>query len=253
VNKLSVADKLITIANNTPLVCENLGTKKTVSGNPIAVGDVSPAEHNLKINLTSDNITDFSGVKVSRYGKNLFDVEDGVSVYLNGDTGEAIVSGLNVSLRNLIPVCPNTLYTYTTPWENGMRIFYYDSTGAFCKSVPMYAYSKTLVTPDNCYFINICKGSMTPKELKNLQVQMEVGTSFTAYETYKEPQTVYTKIDGIADGLMSLSPNITLLTDTNDVTINCTYRSGENLAANQKIVELKNVFNNAKDILNMSL
>jgi hypothetical protein len=42
--------------------------KVTSSGKIISVNDVSPIEHNLDVNLTSDTITDFSNVKVSVYG-----------------------------------------------------------------------------------------------------------------------------------------------------------------------------------------
>ena len=46
--------------------------KNTKSGEVIAVDDVSPIEHDLKVKLSSDTTTNFSYVKVKRYGKNIF-------------------------------------------------------------------------------------------------------------------------------------------------------------------------------------
>lgn len=77
-NELSVADKLITIANNTPLVCEKLYTEKTVSGNPIVVDDVSSTEHNLELRVTSKNLITFPYLQST---KKL----NGITVTANGD------------------------------------------------------------------------------------------------------------------------------------------------------------------------
>ena len=66
-NKLSVADKLMTIANNTPLVCEKLYTKKTVSGNPVVAGDVSFAGDELEVKVKSKNLFDISKIRIVEY------------------------------------------------------------------------------------------------------------------------------------------------------------------------------------------
>ena len=43
-------------------------------GKTVVVNDVSPLEHNLDVKLKSDVLTDFSSVKVLRYGKNIYDL-----------------------------------------------------------------------------------------------------------------------------------------------------------------------------------
>ena len=374
---MSIADKLLTIANNTPKVCENLYPKKTVSGNSVAIGDVSPIEHNLGVRVKSKNLfdiskipsnsngtiinngdgtiyvkgaaittnrtlaqccpllrvgdvatislritnaledtkkntyiylyeikktwttnqvftitqemldskvllycrvygtniestpdgilsqiqvelgstataytpyrTDFSGVEISRYGKNLLNVNNAVSVYINANTGVPAASAKDSSLKNLIYVSPNTAYTFTTPWSTGIRVFFYDINGNHISNDAMLSYTKTYITPQNCCFINICK-AVTVDVFKQSQVQMELGTQSTEYEPYKESQTATANSVGTVEGLTSVSPNMTLLAD-NSVSIECEYKSDGNPTANEKFIELQNAFANAKEII----
>ena len=52
---------------------------------------------------------------------------------------------------------------------------------------------------------------------------LELGSTATDYEPYKEPQTATANTDGTVDGLTSASPNMMLVPDTEGVTINCEY------------------------------
>ena len=77
---MSIADKLTTIAENEQRVykagqlnvlanaeCLN----GSLSGKGVSANDVNSIEHNIPCQLTSDTLTDYSSVKVSKYGKNL--------------------------------------------------------------------------------------------------------------------------------------------------------------------------------------
>jgi hypothetical protein len=90
---MSIAEKLITIAENIPKVY-NAGQlsvmeasealKGNVSGNPISIKDVSPIEHNVGVKLSSDTITDFSGTKVSVGGANLLNMDRTAGTFTSG-------------------------------------------------------------------------------------------------------------------------------------------------------------------------
>lgn len=76
---MSIAEKLTTIAENEQRVFEagkqtvlnrSNETEKTESGKVVSIYDGSPL-HNVTVRLTSDTITDFSGIKVTKYGKNV--------------------------------------------------------------------------------------------------------------------------------------------------------------------------------------
>lgn len=55
--------------------------------------------------------------------------------------------------------------------------------------------------------------------------QLEYGNINTAYEPYIEPQTATSTADGTVEGLTSISPSMTLITDNEGVVINLTYNA----------------------------
>ncbi|MBO5957538.1 MAG: hypothetical protein J6Q39_08285 [Bacteroidales bacterium] len=86
-----------------------------------------------------------------------------------------------------------------TPGSGGFQIFLYSNT-----------LSTALTT--ECSFENIC---------------VEAGTEATGYEVYKGIK--YTpNSDGVVEGVTSLSPNMTLLTDTEGVIVECEYNKDTN-------------------------
>ena len=54
-------------------------------------------------------------------------------------------------------------------------------------------------------------------------VQLEIGSTATEYEPYIEPTEYTATADGIVEGVRSLYPNMTLMTDTEGVTISAEY------------------------------
>ncbi len=71
---------------NTEYLHNNFASviKNTLSGTIVTANDVSPIEHSLDIKLSSDTLTDFSNVGVSRLGKNLFDMDGSFNKVLTG-------------------------------------------------------------------------------------------------------------------------------------------------------------------------
>ena len=68
--------------------------------------------------------------------------------------------------------------------------------------------------------------------------QIELGKTITEYELGKEAQAVEV-VNGIANGLTSVSPIMTILTDTEGVTVECEY----NRDINKVIADLYNKIN----------
>ena len=124
---MSISNQLLDIAQNIPkihkagqlaILNESKYMHPTVSDFAILVNDVSVVEHNLNVRLTSDTITDFSNIKVSRYGKNLLNITPMLS-----DQNWRKDSTLNVSGYWNYPIkglTPNIEYTLSMS-ENGFK------------------------------------------------------------------------------------------------------------------------------------
>lgn len=75
--------------------------------------------------------------------------------------------------------------------------------------------------------------------------QIEVGEVATEYEPYVEPFTVSANADETVKGLMSISPSMTLMTDTADVTIDLAYNADTKMYIDNKFNELATALLNA--------
>ena len=60
----------------------------------------------------------------------------------------------------------------------------------------------------------------------------------TDYKPYIQPQTVTANADGTVEGLTSLSPNITVTTDTDGVVIDMTYNADTKMYIDNKLAEI---------------
>ena len=108
--------------------------KNNVTGEHIAINDVSSIEHNLQIKLLSDTITDFSAVNVSRCGKNIFDFESFANEIISYPNSQCEIVEFD-SRR-----CLKITYTNGTVSRNlskfkafGIRFNYYNA-GTYTKS-----------------------------------------------------------------------------------------------------------------------
>jgi hypothetical protein len=126
---------------------------------------------------------------------------------------------------------PNTIYTLSAEFDT-TRLFlsatYYDKFGNNLYVDQLSnSNSFTFTTPIDCEFIviavSLCSAADINSPATFSNIQLELGSTATTYEKYIQPQTAITNADGIAEGLTSLSPNMSLITDTNGVVINCEY------------------------------
>ena len=220
--------------------------KGNLYGAAVRTDDVSPVKHRISCRLTSDTITDFSSVTVSRYGKNLYDATNELSVSKvhNG----YFVMDENSKWYELIPIdtLPEILtistkivcddYGREDGSDTSLRLYYFDSekTQLSLKvgSVATANKPKSSITfnksekPEGTKYIGIririnSAGYTT-------ESQIELNPTETEYEPFKSPQTVTANADGTVEGITSLSPTMTLLTDTAGTVINCEYNKDTN-------------------------
>ena len=214
--------------------------KGTLSGEAVAAKDVSPIEHDLKVKLTAEGASP-EGVTVSRCGKNLFDISK-IGNYSHSATGELINNGdgsitINLS-RSLSNITSNTALATVAPSLVVGRTYtlsakttgtaYYIRLRDLSDTNTLWHYGKNLtITEDHLsgriYFY--AAGGTTDGEttVTISDIQIELGEAATAYEPYIEPQSAVSDADGNVSGLVSLSPSMTLMSDTEGVTINCEY------------------------------
>ena len=225
--------------------------KNTVSGGTVTVGDVSLAEHDLKILLTSNSVTDFSKINVSRFGKNLFYMsllkDMGYIRITDEGTGEFVFQNVTNLPETPIQARENMQY-YVSGYIKGTiadqtvscSVYYTDGSNT----------NFNISTDINCYvyFSGMTAKNKTVRGIKfGASGGIEIGTSFkeiqleensfTKYEPYN-CKTVTANSDGSVEGLTSVSPNMTIFTDTEGVTINYTYNADTKKYIDNKIAEL---------------
>lgn len=209
--------------------------KATASGSYISVNDVASKQHNLKVNLSSDIVTDFSNVTVTKTGKNLFDIQ---SLYVNGNCDNFIIdgnsfeftkvnhtsSGCYAALTNLyLPAGNYVLSGNTSP--SAFIIIENMNTKEQIRSQHTAEINESVsITKSGMYKIYCFMAAAeigTTQRFSN--IQLEMGSLKTDYEAYTK-QSVKANADGSVFGLTSISPNMTIIADSDDVEITCEYQ-----------------------------
>lgn len=264
---------------NTEYLHNNFASviKNTLSGTIVTANDVSPIEHSLAIKLSSDTLTDFSNVGVSRLGKNLYNLYDenvknnnGVNAFdtIVKENNQLILTEDNSVLVSNMPVLifykselPKGTYilSYNYNFENSLPVairpnefLYYadDTIVAIDKLVDVTegTQTRTITLSKDCTLridfyqhINSAAEEHSSKTIYKAifsNIQLEVGSTATDYEPYIEPQTVTANADGTVEGLTSISPDMTVTTDTEGVVIDMTYNADTKMYIDNKISEL---------------
>lgn len=213
--------------------------KSTKSGAVITADDVSPLEHNLKVKLTSDTVTDLTTVTVKSCGKNLFDNNKLAEWGLTLTDGKYVGFVSNLSSKTLVSnLKSNTQYTISLKGFNInsseasalIDIFYTDGTnqtGIRLTSTSEREYNFTSTADKTISRISVYYYNADAVNISYIQI--EEGTIATDYEAYKG--TDYTpNFDGTVEGVKSLYPTTTLMTDTEGVIIEAEYNRDINKA-----------------------
>lgn len=221
--------------------------RKKVTGEAISVRDVGSVEHELDIKLTSNTTTAFSNVKVGRYGKNLYDWKTDLITNGNGELQEDGSIRLSYPLASMSKNCgwepfdPSQQITISFD----MRTDVTDRANSLLNQVSVYLKieytdgATTLVGnggTDYSKYNTYKATSDANKEVKKVSwyynyadntyikdLQIEIGDTATDYESYIESQIVTADADGTVKGLTSVSPNMTVLCNTADTSVNVTY------------------------------
>lgn len=218
--------------------------KGNASGSIVALKDVSPIEHNLKVKISG--VDNPEAVKITEQGKNLIPypyqestkTENGVTFTDNGD-GSVTLSGtataearfylrlcnsadeyINVGKEAFLSGCPKGAYA------NGVLM-----EGSFISKTSGSAYwsgdyGNGYDVPTDMLLSHLYIGAMAGFTFDNVTIypQLELGT-LTEYELYREP-TEY----AYGEEIKSISPSTTLMTDTEGAVISVEYNKDINKA-----------------------
>ena len=223
--------------------------KATASGEVVRVDDVSPIEHTAK-------------VKVS--GKNLFDIsqiENTVAITNNGDGSLTIAANqYAASTQRLCQLCP-------TLRDGNTVSFSMETTSVKCKYL-YFVDTKTIWNSGTSRIVTkeelnsrVTFYGMHPEETNYGEetvisnIQIELGDTATEYEPYIDPTTVTLTVQDesgesvatytpAADGtvnIVSVSPTMTLYSDTEGVTIEVECNQDTNKAMQNVKEDLREV------------
>ena len=235
---MNISSRLITIAQNQEkvyhagqlsVVKDNENLKGSASGTAISITDVSPIEHDVQVKLTSDTVTDFSKVKLFKYGRNLFDytLPYITSKALDKNTGELIVWGGSWCVYDYIEIQPNITCTVNPELNQGRYpICFYDENKVFISSSESSGVNNVTVftTPPNCKYMRISAViADAPTSMIVLGEYTNEQMALMEYEPYKGVAEYSINADGTIEGVTSIYPIMSLITDTSGVTITANY------------------------------
>ena len=202
--------------------------KKTVSGTVITADDVSPVEHDITCKISSDTVTDLTAVNVTECGKNLYNQgEMTFSRLLNdyhqfANLSSAGLVGKKITYQAEIDNTQGTGESRINCWtlQNGSVV----PAPAAINSIAAgeTGISKITFTVPDCE--KILPGAFLygdtghPVTIRKFQISFE-DTAYTPYTG----QNYTPAADGTVEGMTSVSPYMTILTDTAGVTITATY------------------------------
>ena len=223
-----------------------------VEGNPISITDVSPVEHDLSVKLSSDTLTDFSSVKVTACGKNLFDKVGWID-YCNSISNEEALSsdaflgeecfsyelnkkGSGQPQFTDVKFKENTQYTFSAEFSFSDKnttgdLDYTVLTIGFADGGYEYLKGKasrnrfqkiSYTTSKNRSIAFITFSWYGPGRRTYCKwLQIEEGTVATEYEEYRE-QTYTSNTEGIVEGVKSIYPSMSISAE-GSVTISAEY------------------------------
>lgn len=176
-------------------------------------------------------VEELGGIEVSRYGKNLFGAtyEDFINAEKLGD-GKQIFFTLK----------PNTSYTLssnmyrntdtsTNIWFNGTA----GGANGVWENKP-----STTMTDNNGKLYILVRETKLEELFNNYWLQLEESTSATPYEPFTK-QTYQSTADGTVEGVTSVSPNMTLISNNDGAVINCNYNIDTKTYIDNKFAELQ--------------
>ena len=197
-------------------------------------------------------ITDFTGVEVSRYGKNLIprpfckntQTVNGINFVSNAD-GTITLNGTN----NGNAYSRYSSSHYNLPLPKGSYYIYSGNDNIRCtvqikraSGVTNYVVNSTFNIEDGdvleSVWVQVSAGNTTVFENTIVKPQLELGSTATEYKPFIEPQTATANVEGVVEGLISLSPTMTLIPNNSGVVANLTYYRDIDTAIDNQTIQI---------------
>ena len=215
----------VTIEQNRANNTFSNALKGTASGSAILIDDVSPVSHEMGVRVRGKNLVDDSKRSLA---------------------GGGIFFGFT---QSIIPIkLSKGTYTFSVVTADGTTTNLYIKNSDNTKTL-FSAYSRNKLTftlsESQDILLSVYKSGYTSTD-DVVTAQLELGTTATAYTPYVPDVTAVKVIksnasgeavaeytptaDGTVNGVTSLYPNTTLMTDTEGVLINCEYNRDINKA-----------------------
>ena len=183
-------------------------------------------EKGTKATSYTPYIDDVSTVKLNALGKNLIpypyvDTTKTVNGITFTDNGDGSITCKGTATAGTYFILSRGIDFGENPFGGGSNWNTTSGTNG------TYAIGKGMYYNPNgkALSINITNGAVVNE---TLYPQLEVGTTQTSYESYKEPTSYTPNADGTVEGVKGIYPNTTLLTDTSGVLVECEYNKDTN-------------------------
>lgn len=203
-----------------------------VSGTAVRVDDVYAAPHDVAVTL-SGGITDYSSVKVRRTGKNLIPFPYPI---LGGVGSTVTKNGVTVTVQEDGGVRLQGTATVTTYFNltNSIR---YSKINLNNKQNEYATDNFVAISGGNLYYTyaNTTLAIVAEKDKTydaTIYPQVEIGNRPTEFECGIPLEYFTPNTDGTVEGVKSISPTMSVTTDTDGVTVSLTY---------QKVKQLKRI------------
>ena len=223
---------------------QDFGTKGVASGTELILENVNEHKHMVSVNLTSDTITDFSGVSVKTKGENLFNQEGMLT-----DSNFTKAEYNELDCIKIIPTSVGHKFPCEIPANTDFRLSF---EIAYPKGIDMYGYfvyedgtksnnALSRSSTSNMEYFSKVNGythlthtkkivavvlqfysyTTAPYYIRNFMIN--VGTEYKDYEPYAEPAEYQANANGIVEDVESFHSTMYLSTDIEGVTINAEY------------------------------
>lgn len=232
----------------------------TASGEVVAITDISPIKHTMDVKVTG--IDNPENVTVTRRGKNLLGIEtivtnnvDGVNVTFDYDKQELTLDGKvtdssgisTIAITSEPIIKKGNTYTFSLKHISGEYINVGETNsivigGNVEYRINLSRNARSITRLANFDESEVCLFFTSEgAEFKNYKfvLQVEEGDTATEYEPYT-CETYTPNADGTVEGVTSLYPNTTLLTDAGAV-IECEYNKDTNKAIKNTLNESGNL------------
>lgn len=193
--------------------------EKTASGiGSVTVDDVSEIPHEISVQLSSDTITDFSGVNITVCGDSLYTGEFERGSF-SPQTGGVSPSEYRVRSIAYTPLNSGT-YTLLTDEGKNLVVYVYDEKETFMSKESYVTWSSTNALSFTLTDTRLIKFAIRKSDDSKLVIS---DVKFLLLYGEENAKTYNSTVDGVVGGVTSLSPNMILLSDNESVSISMTY------------------------------